>query len=154
VVARCELSYPFNGESRDGPLSLAQQMEDKWDIYLYDGHLYFARSWTGDLVFPATIDFKEEEAVITDVDASRAQVMDDPALAVRTVDFLMKTHLYRQEAPHPFPPGFPEDKKALAVYPFSEYGRWAFYGTFEDTTKVRLGAEAAGGPSKEGPHDR
>src|ERR1700682_3897273 len=44
VVARCELSYPCNGESRDGPLFVAQQMEDKWDIYLYDGHLYFARS--------------------------------------------------------------------------------------------------------------
>jgi hypothetical protein len=138
VVARRDLAYPFNGESRDGPLFVARQMEDKWDIYRYDGHLYFARSWTGELVFRAAIEFKEKEAVISEVEASRAKVMDDPGLVVRMVDFLMKTHLYRWEAPHPFPPGFPEDKKTLALYSFSEYGRWAFYGSFEDTTKVRV----------------
>jgi hypothetical protein len=141
VVARCNLSYLFNGEFRDGPLFVAQQMEDKWDIYLYDGHLYFARSWTGELVFRATIEFKETEAVITEVEASRSKIMDDPTLAVRMVDFLMKTHLYRKEAPHPLPQGFPEEKKTLALYSFSVYGRWAFYGSFEDTTKVRIEAE-------------
>jgi hypothetical protein len=76
------LSYPFNGESKDGPLFVAQQMEDKWDIYLYESNLYFARSWTGDLVLRAAIVFKEKVAAITEVEASR--VMDDPALAVRT----------------------------------------------------------------------
>jgi hypothetical protein len=138
VAARCDLVYPFNGESRDGPLFVAQQMEDKWDIYLYDGHLYFTRSWTGEFVFRATIEFKEKEAVITQVEASRPKVMDDPIFSVRIVDFLMKTHLFRKEAPHPFPQGLPEDKKALALYSFSEYGRWAYYGSFEDTTKVRI----------------
>src|SRR5438445_5307198 len=33
----CDLRFPFNGESYDGPLFLADVMEDKWDIYLYDG---------------------------------------------------------------------------------------------------------------------
>jgi hypothetical protein len=141
IVAICDLSYPFNGESRDGPLFVAQQMEDKWDIYLYDGHLYFARSWTGELAFRAAIDFRDRQALVTSVEASRAKVVDDPALAVRIVDFLMKTHLYRKEAPYPFPQGFAEDKKTLALYSFSEYGRWAFYGSFEDTMKVRIGAE-------------
>jgi hypothetical protein len=138
VVARCDLNYPFNGESRDGPLFVAQQMEDKWDIYLYEGHLYFARSWTGELVFRVAVEFREQQAVVTAVEASRAKAMDDAGLAVRIVDFLLKTHLYRKEAPHPFPQGFPEDKKTLALYSFSEYGRWAFYGSFEDTTKVRV----------------
>jgi hypothetical protein len=141
VVVRCDLSYPFNGESRDGPLFIAQQMEDKWDIYLCDGHLYFARSWTGELVFRARIEFKETVAVVSEIAASRAKVLDEPALAVRVVDFLMKTHLYRKEAPHPFPQGLPEDKKTLALYSFSEYGRWAFFGSFEDTTKVRVSGE-------------
>jgi hypothetical protein len=141
VVARSNFAYPFNGESRDGPLFVAQQMEDKWDIYLCDGHLYFSRSWMGELVFRATIEFKEKEAVITEVEASRAKVMDDPGLGVRVVDFLMKTHLYRKEAPHPFPQDFPEDKKALALYSFSEYGRWAYSGSFEDTIKVKVGVD-------------
>lgn len=141
LIIPCNLSYPYNGESRDSPLFVAQQMEDKWDIYLYDGHLYFARSWTGELAFRATIEFKEKEAVITEIEANRAKVMDDPALAVRMVDFLMKTHLFRKEAPHPFPQGIPEENKTLALYSFSEYGRGAFYGSFEDTTKVRITKE-------------
>jgi hypothetical protein len=141
LAARCDLAYPFNGESRDGPLFVARQMEDKWDIYLYDGHLYFARSWTGELVFRAAIQFKEKEAVITEIEASRPEVMDDPDLGVRMVDFLMKTHLYRKEAPHPLPRDYPDDKRAIAVYSFSQFGRWAFYGSFEDTTKVRVGNE-------------
>jgi hypothetical protein len=138
VIAPCDLTYPFNGESRDGPLFAARQMEDKWDIYLYDRHLYFARSWTGELVFRATIAFREKGAVITEVEANRAKIMDDPGLAVRIVDFLMKSHLYRKEVPHPLPQGFPESKKTLTLYSFSEYGRWAFYGSFEDTTQVRV----------------
>lgn len=146
LSVRCELTYPFNGESRNGPLFVAQQMEDKWDIYLYDGHLYFARSWTGELALRATIEFKEKEAVITEIETSRGKVIDDPALAVRMVDFLLKTHLFRKEAPHPFPQGIPEDKKTLALYFFSEYGRWAFYGSFEDTTEVKLGDEPCDHP--------
>lgn len=138
IVARCDLSYPFNGESREGRLFVAQRMEDKWDIYLYDRHLYFARSWTGELVFRATVQFKEDEAVITEVEASRAKVMDDPTSAVRIVDFLMKTHLYRREYPHPLRHGLPDDKKTLALYSFSEFGRWALYGSFDDTTTVRV----------------
>jgi hypothetical protein len=114
VLTACELSYPFHGETKDGPLFVARQMEDKWDIYLYDGFLYFARSWTGELVFRAAIVLKAGEAVITAVEASQARVKDDPSLPVRMVDFLMKSHLYHKEAPHPFPQGFPEDKQGLA----------------------------------------
>ena len=39
----------------------------------------------------------------------------------------------------PFRALIPDDKKALALYSFSEYGLWAYYGSFEDTTKARLG---------------
>jgi hypothetical protein len=141
LIVPCNLIYPFNGESHDSPLFVAQQMEDKWDIYLYDGYLYFARSWTGDLALRATIAFKEKAAVITEIEANRAKVLDDSALAVKMVDFLVKRHLYHQEAPHPFPQGIPEEKKTLALYSFSEYGRWAFYGSFEDTTTVRVQSE-------------
>jgi hypothetical protein len=115
VVARCDLSYPFDEESKDGPLFVARQMEEKWDIYLYDGHLYFSRSWTGDLVYRATVEFREGKAVITAVEAGRAKGANDPGLAVRAVDSLMKTHLYRTEAPHPLPRDYPDDKRAIAL---------------------------------------
>ena len=129
---------PVPGGSRDGPLFVARQMEDKWDVYLYDGHLYFARSWTGDLVYRAAVEFRGDEAVVTGVEVGRARAGDDPGLAVRAVDFLLKSHVHGREAPHPLPRGLPEDTRALAVYSFGEYGRWAWYGSFEDTTRVRV----------------
>jgi hypothetical protein len=43
LTVRCDLRYPLSSEPKDGPLFLAEQMEDKWDIYLHDGHLFFAR---------------------------------------------------------------------------------------------------------------
>ena len=43
----------------------AQRMEDRWDIYLYDGNLYFARSWTGELGHRARVEFQERAAVVT-----------------------------------------------------------------------------------------
>jgi hypothetical protein len=101
------LTYPFGGEARDGPLYVAQRMEDKWDIYLYDGYLYFARSWTGELAYRARIEFQERAAVVTGIDVSRTRLMNEPPLAIRTVDFLIKTHLHRREAPHPLPEWFP-----------------------------------------------
>lgn len=34
----CDLHYPHKGDTRNGPVFKAEAMEDKWDIYLYDGH--------------------------------------------------------------------------------------------------------------------
>src|SRR5262249_29722984 len=116
VTVPCGLSYPSPGGSRDGPLFVARQMEDKWDVYLYDGHLYFARSWTGDLVYRAAVEFRGDEAVVTAVEVGRARAGDDPGLAVRAVDFLLKSHVHGREAPHPLPRGLPEDTRTLAVY--------------------------------------
>jgi hypothetical protein len=122
-------------------LFVAQQMEDKWDIYLQDGDLYFTRSWTGELVFRAAIAFKNGEAMVSKVEANQAKIVEDTALAIRSVDFLVMTHLLRIEAPHPFRLDLPDDKRTLALYSFSEYGRWAFYGSFEDTTTVGVPAD-------------
>lgn len=37
-TCECDLRYPHKGETRDGPIFKAAVMEDKWDIYLCDGH--------------------------------------------------------------------------------------------------------------------
>jgi hypothetical protein len=132
VVVECNLRYPHQGETKDGPVFIAQEMEDKWDIYLYDGYLYFARSWTGALVFRAKIDFTGQEAVLSLVEANPQVAADDPDFVIRQVDFLVKSHLYRIETPHPLPPDFPDDPEQIALYSFSQYGRWASFATYED----------------------
>jgi hypothetical protein len=134
----CDLHYPFNGESSDGPLFLADVMEDKWDIYLYDGHLYFARSWSGELRFRAKIDLGVPEAKISWVEAELEGDFQEPAFVVRAVDFLMKSHLYGREVPHPISTGFSNDPETIARFSMSMFGRWASFAAVEDTTLIRL----------------
>jgi hypothetical protein len=138
VHVECNLRYPFSGGTKDGPLITAKVMEDKWDIYLYQGSLYVARSWTGSLVFRIAIEFLEPSATITSFEASPGAVKEGEWLAISEVDFLMKSHIFRREAPHTLPPSVPDDMFGIAAYSFQAYGRWASFATFEDATQVPL----------------
>jgi hypothetical protein len=110
-------------------------MEDKWDIYLYDSCLYFVRSWTGKLIYQATIRFEEGEARIEAVIAG-SECNQDSRFTIGTVDFLIKTYIYGQQMPHPLPPDLPRDAKSVTLFSFSQFGRWAHCGTYEDTTQI------------------
>jgi hypothetical protein len=138
VTVRCDLSYPHNGQSKDGPLFTAEVMEDKWDIFLYDGYLCFVRSWTGDLVFRAKISFTMSQANITVIDANAQVASQNSAYIVQQVDFLIKSHLYKREVPHPLPADLPNEIQPIALYSFSQYGRWASFATYEDTSQIRI----------------
>ncbi len=131
----CDLRYAYAGAAKDGPLFKAQQMEVKWDIYLHEGFLYFCRSWTGELVFRAGLAITGREAAVSGVEATTTP--EDPSLPVREVDFLIKSHIFGQEAPHPLPASLRPDPREIALYSFSRYGRRALYGSFEDTTRRR-----------------
>lgn len=130
----CSLTYPMRNKPTEGPLFKAEQMEDKWDIYFYDGHLYFRRSWTGDLVFRAHIEFEEHKATVTTVDASS---VDDDALALAQVDFLIKSHLLGLEVPHPLPKNLGKNPYTLAIYSLALFGRRGFYGTMTNTLELK-----------------
>lgn len=132
----CDLRFPFNGETYDGPLFLADVMEDKWDIYLYDGHLYFARSWTGELWLRARIDFSALDARIPWVEAKLDGDYADPIFVISVVDFLVKSHLYRRELPHPVPEEYSDNPEAIANFSMNAFGRWASFARLGDTTGV------------------
>lgn len=138
ITVQCNLSYPHHGQSKDGPLFIAEVMEDKWDIYLYNSHLYFARSWTGDLVFRAKMDFNELKAIITFIDANAQVASQNSAYIAQQVDFLVKSHLYKQEVPHPLPSDLPNEVRAIALYSFVQYGRWASFASYEDTSQIHI----------------
>jgi len=140
AICPCDLRYAHSGEVEDGPLFKAEVMEDKWDIYLYDNYLYFARSWTGSLEYRARITFDGREAHVVAVEARRELVEGDPRYAVAAVDFLIRSHLYGQPIPHPLPRSAGEDPRALALLSFSMYGRKGLFGTFADTTQIRVPA--------------
>ncbi len=136
----CDLRYPFNEQSSDGPLFVADVMEDKWDIYLYDKHLYFARSWSGDLRLRARVDFAAPDVRIHWIEAELRDDYEDPVFTVSTVDFLVKSHLYRREVPHPIPERFSDNPQKLAKFSMSLFGRWASFARIGDTTGIRLAA--------------
>ncbi len=134
----CDLRYPHRGETRDGPLFLSGVMEEKWDIFLYDGFLYFARSWNGDLMFRATIVFGDGEARVTEVEAPEDLIEPDPSYVLSYVDYLIRSHLLGLPLPHPLPREVPNDPRALALFSLSHFGRFALYGTYADTTRLQV----------------
>jgi hypothetical protein len=134
----CDVRYPHKGATRDGPLFKAVAMEDKWDIYLYDGALYFARSWSGELEYVARITFCEDGAHVIAVSARKALVDSDPLYPIAAVDYLIRSHLYRMPVPHPLPKALGREPRQLALFSFSQYGRYGLYGTFADTTRLQL----------------
>lgn len=135
ATINCDLSFPYDGQHKDGPLFKAQEMEDKWDIFLYDSKLYFARSWTGELVFVANAAFDENRVRVNSISA-RSHATSGPEYVIGTIDYLMKSHLYRLPVPHPLPEGFSSDPDAIAFWSFGAYGRYAAFAAHEDTTHV------------------
>jgi len=129
------LEYP-SAVHQDGPIFTANQMEDKWDIYLFDGDFYFARSWTGDLVFKARVTFDHLSAKVTKISGQReSSTFRDP---VAVVDFLVKSHVYGLVAPHPLP-NTPETQPShLASWSFARYGRRGLFGTKSDVTHLMI----------------
>src|SRR5438093_692870 len=115
-LVTCELSYPCYRPLSEGPLFKAQEMEDKWDIYLYGSKIYFARSWKGQLVYRAS----------ALEDANRLRILQiahppdqDPVYAVRAVDFLIKSHVFGRVVPHPLPSDLGRTPAQIAPYSFN-----------------------------------
>lgn len=133
VELDCQLEYPLNGLLSDGALFKAQQMEDKWDIYIYQDRLYFCRSWTGDLLFVAQFLSTSDRFVIHALWAPRELTADDPRYPVRVLDYLVKSHVLLRRCPHPLPVELQQDASAIALFSFSQFGRHCCFGTYEET---------------------
>ncbi len=136
LITECNLRYSIE-PPQVGVLHLSQEMEDKWDAFLHDARLYLARSWTGELVFVADVRFSSTEMIVSRVYAGRAKVFGDATMAVRQLDFLIKTLMMSWRIPAPLPPGDRiEDTAYLATYLFQSYGRYAIAGSYADTTQL------------------
>jgi hypothetical protein len=129
----CELRYEYHGAVQDGVVFKAQEMEDKWDIYLYRPCLYFTRSWSGQLEYRATLSFEPAAVRVTEVESPSGQ---DPEFARRVVDYLIRSHLLGLTVPHPLPASLPPAAEQIAAYSFSMYGRRCWFGCYSDTSVV------------------
>lgn len=133
-VISSDLTYALGSRPPEGPLCKALEMEDKWDIYLFGDSLYFARSWTGELDYLATVDFHENEMHVSAIAVAGHQ---DLASAPRVVDFLVKSLLLGREVPHPLPADLPPTPEQVALFSFHMYGRRCSFGTYVDTMALQ-----------------
>lgn len=127
---RCNLEYTITKEPPDGSVFKSRVMEQKWDIYLYESYLFFCRSWTGELTHRALLETAVPRLRVVSVES--AHTLPD-RLAVRQVDFLIKSHLLLAAALHPLLPELGQDAEKQAQYTFNCYGSKGRYGTLEET---------------------
>jgi hypothetical protein len=85
ISVDCDLKYSSTIPATDGPLRGSAVMEDKWDIFLHEGQLYFSRSWTGELVHAASVAFTYGSMVVARVSAIHDRAWGDPTMAIRQV---------------------------------------------------------------------
>lgn len=112
-------------------------MEEKWDLDLYDGKLYFSRSWTGDLDLVAEAVNENSDLKIALVHG-RIRRDDQAIMAVRDVDFLVKTYVLGRELPHSIPLDIPASEEQILTYSFSRFGRDASFATYDDTVTFTI----------------
>ena len=132
-VTDCRLAYPVTRTFTDGPLFKADAMEDKWDIYFVAPHIYFARSWTGQLIYRAEAHFEGQRLIITRIECP---AVDDSESGRRTIDYLVKSHVLGGTALHPLSGDPRADPAQIAAASFSVFGRRCAVGTYADTTII------------------
>jgi hypothetical protein len=143
VKLACQLKYDSKrrvfDEMAKGPILMAEVMEDKWDIFLYDSFLYFVRSWGGELIYKAQVNISTETTIIEGVEVESRLVEDGEEEVLCDVDFLVKSHLYNLPVPHRIQKGISEsDKQLITISSFTSFGRWASFATYEDTTRLQI----------------
>lgn len=128
--------FPRNESPPEGPLFKAIQMEDKWDIFHYEGVFYFARSWTGDLIVRVDIEPAEGGFKLARIECN-SSVLPEGEFALRFVECLLKSHCLDMISPHPLPADIEsKDEIALIGFSFSNFGRRAWFGCYESTVGI------------------
>jgi hypothetical protein len=108
-----------------------------------DPCLYFARSWTGELMFRAMVAFEPGVMVVMQIKSAEGQ---EPAFARRVVDYLIKTLVFGAVVPHPLPANLPPQPQKVDVFSFATFGRQCRHGTYADTTVLPSGAPGESAP--------
>ncbi len=133
----CNISYPLNTKLPEGALSLSRTMEVKWDVFHFGGQITFVRSWTGNVIYIATATIGDDLLTITSIKADAKASGESNDFAVRSVDYLIKSHIFNLPFPNPIPPNIPSNSpRDIALACFSLYGRMAWFASYDDTTKI------------------
>ena len=128
-----KLCFEYSGEPIDFMMFKAKTMEEKWDIYIHGNKFYFCRSWTGELIYTAEVEYVGDYIEVTKLLASENLSSDKHYLS-QQINYLIRHEMLGHIVPHPLPSYFrKEDLEEIALYSFKIYGKNCCFGTFEET---------------------
>ncbi len=126
------LEYPHNGSKMEGAGFKAKCMEDKWDIYFWNGIMYLTRSWTGELIYKAHTNVTATNFIITKIEFIENEYTHaDPSLVIDNVHFLVLSHAFGRLYPHRVPRALKTEKE-IALYSFNQFGHNCWYATYDN----------------------
>jgi hypothetical protein len=128
--------FPNRGEVPEGPIFKALQMEDRYDIYQYNDVIFFIRSWGQKMAMRVEIERLDDGIRLASFQYDTLRYPNDD-FALKTCEYLLKSHCIDMITPHPLHPKLdPKSEFALLSYSFSEFGRRAWQGSFENTLGI------------------
>lgn len=139
------LRFPHNGAPLEGVVFKSDEMEAKWDIYIYQSVFLFARSWTGELRFRAWASIGPDEIRVSQIECDKAE----RELAADHVFFLIASHAMGRVLPHRVPCKPTDEPATIGSVSFSLFGRFAWFAAFDDITSIPL-SRPTQGPTPEG----
>ncbi len=126
------LEYPHNGSKMEGAGYKAKCMEDKWDIYFWNGIMYLTRSWTGEVIYKAHTTVSSTNFTITKIEYTENEYTQaDPSLVIDNVHFIVQSHAFGRPYPHRVPKTLIEEKE-IALYSFNQFGHNCWYATYDN----------------------
>ena len=135
--SRIRHPHPSASEPSDGAIFLAAVLEDKWDLFGYMPFVYIVNSWTGELGYKVRVEFVPGFTEQLEIEVDANLVNGDATLAIRQIDYIIKSHAMGQIAPHPIPTNIKDEPRAIAEYSFQAYGQRGLFATYEDTLGLK-----------------
>ena len=132
IRIKSNLDFPFPDiDLPDGILFRSEMMEEKWNIYKYEDHIFFVRSWTGELRYITDYEKTEEGFTIKELAMDREAFNQDKiSFYVDEVHFLLISHALGYMIPHPLPNDVEDDPDEILKFSFGEFGNRGYFAYY------------------------
>ncbi len=134
VQIEVDISYPASMASLPdrGVVCRAETLDDKWDIAIDDGVVYFLRSWTGELVYNCDLVKHGDHYHVTSIVLSEDIIDEnDVYYHVHVVNYLLFSHVFDVVYPHPLPLTEELSEDDILMSSFASFGRKGWFATKE-----------------------
>jgi hypothetical protein len=129
-VIEANLKFPIDRFLADGPLFIPNVMEHKWAIFYHGGDIICVRSWIREVRVVARVKRYDDHIEIVEIRGVFIDVKpEDPDLTIRTLDYLLRSHVLEQMYPVPLPPYLEGKPGDVAMWCMSMFGNMACYAT-------------------------